>query len=153
MAEEGMEMNTEKQLVDALRIIAAHEVAGPLTENDDNVSLSDLPFYVAGKARAELSILHNIARNALDKYEAAIAALPPQDWQDIASAPRDGTRVLLLCARSKPPEMIARWAQEWTTEEGDDAFEWVNDEDDAIYGTPTHWAALPARRALAGDAP
>lgn len=62
-------MSTEKQLVDALRIIAAHEVAGPLTQNDDNVSLSDLPFYVAGKAHAELSILHNIARNALDAYE------------------------------------------------------------------------------------
>lgn len=63
-------MTVEKKLADALRIIAAHEVAGPLTQNDNNVSLSDLPFYVAGKAHAELAILHNIARNALDAYEA-----------------------------------------------------------------------------------
>lgn len=61
-------------LRDALRIIAAHEVVAPLTQNDDNVSLSDLPFYVAGKAHAELAILHNIARNALDAYEVGAAA-------------------------------------------------------------------------------
>jgi hypothetical protein len=70
-------------------------------------------------------------------------ALQADGWRDISSAPRDGTRVLLMLRGPKPPEMIARWAQEWTTEEGDDAFEWVNDEDDAIYGTPTHWAPLP----------
>lgn len=67
-------MTIEKQLADALRIIAAHAVAAPLTQNDDNVSLSDLPFYVAGKAHAELGILHNIARNALDAYEARSVA-------------------------------------------------------------------------------
>ena len=61
-------------LREALRIIAAHEVVAPLTQNDDNVSLSDLPFYVAGKAHAELAILHNIARNALDAYEVGATA-------------------------------------------------------------------------------
>lgn len=77
-------MTIEKQLADALRIIAAHEVAGPLTQNDDNVSLSDLPFYVAGKAHAELAVLHNIARNALDAYEARPVATDEQVERDRA---------------------------------------------------------------------
>ena len=76
-----------------------------------------------------------------DAARAAIAAMG-DGWQDIASAPRDGTRVLLMLRGPKPPEVIARWTCDWTAED-DDEFEWVNDDDDAIYGTPTHWVALP----------
>jgi len=84
----------EKRLVDALRAIAAHEVVAPLTENDDNVSLSDLPFYVAGKAHAEIGALHNIARNAIDAYEAS-PALEAATALDALVAERDALRAPL----------------------------------------------------------
>lgn len=83
---------------------------------------------------------------------AAIAALPPQDWQDIASAPKDGTRVLLWMepvndARFKPIDgrhtVIATWVVWSDAMKRDgmrDGWSW--------YGSPLHyptkWMALPA---------
>ena len=212
-------MTVEKKLADALRIIAAHEVAGPLTQDDNNVSLSDLPFYVAGKAHAELAILHNIARNALDAYEARpavtgqprffidhgqihdrvtgkhittdedtvfcdginhclallnelarrpdgfmlathcfecdtelhgpycpkCAALPPQGdgWQDIASAPRDGTLCLFFAPGRNKAKYIERAKRQMTVV---DAFspQWVNGKYQLPENPYTHWRPLPA---------
>ena len=82
---------------------------------------------------------------AVDLIDTVVARLMPagDGWMPIETAPKDGTRVLLMLRGPKPPEMIARWTQAWTSED-DDLLEWINDEEDTIYGTPTHWHPLPA---------
>jgi hypothetical protein len=84
-------------------------------------------------------VLRERARAAVTAYFAEAG----DGWMPIETAPKDGTRVLLMLRGPKPPEMIARWTQAWTSED-DDPLEWINDEENAIYGTATHWHPLPA---------
>jgi hypothetical protein len=61
-------------------------------------------------------------------------------WRDIASAPKDGTRVLLATAEGV---WLSRWRQQQIIENGFirfEAAEWV---DATPYGEPTHWMPLP----------
>jgi hypothetical protein len=56
-------------------------------------------------------------------------------WQDIATAPKDGTRVLVYIGHAFGL-LIARWDS--------NAEEWVDDEPFAPDPQPTHWMPLPA---------
>ncbi len=77
---------------------------------------------------------------------AAIASLKGEDWQDIATAPRDGTHMLVTG--------MGYWEQFWAVAYWDGEAWRQQDDDGASLIPPTHWRPLPAppRAALAGDA-
>lgn len=64
-------------------------------------------------------------------------------WQDIATAPKDGTRVLLFSPDSKYGLFIGWWCENNIDPEG----AWWPDDEDAPYpidADPTKWQPLPA---------
>ena len=78
------------------------------------------------------------------------------DWKPIATAPKDGTEILLcdpLDADGNPTDQktwglfvqVAAW---WADDENPTAGEWTvycsMVEDPRLHFTPTHWAELPA---------
>ena len=72
-------------------------------------------------------------------------------WQDIATAPKDGTRVLVVAAIGESDRrgrrdraMIAAWREQFVNR-----FAWVDDCGHARQ--PTHWAPLPALPATGGQ--
>jgi hypothetical protein len=85
----------------------------------------------------------------------AYTVIRKANWQPIASAPRDGTWIMILCAESiqeadmpKPCVFTARWVTAWhewwesvseTRKElrKEDASRW------SCYEYPTHWMPLP----------
>lgn len=78
-------------------------------------------------------------------------------WQDISTAPRDGTWVLLSGGEidygwdeeSKPPCVSGQWVP------GGWQFAWYDSGHYGVYENPTHWQALPsppkAEGSLAGE--
>lgn len=62
------------------------------------------------------------------------------DWQDIATAPRDGTRVLLWFNELDPHTIQSEWRDEvgWVDV-------WNNDRIELTHSFiwPTHWMSLP----------
>ena len=73
------------------------------------------------------------------------AALPPQGdgWQDIASAPRDGTLCLFFAPGRNKAKYIERAKRQMTVV---DAFspQWVNGKYQLPENPYTHWRPLPA---------
>ena len=66
-------------------------------------------------------------------------------WQPIATAPRDGTPVLLFCPDATEPSTII--AAFWEFENDPDPptwYEFWNDVAPALDVVPTHWQPLPA---------
>jgi hypothetical protein len=68
-----------------------------------------------------------------DIHDAILAALRPTDtgWRDIATAPRDGSKVLLADAEATPTVLIALW----------NGVAW--DDGDYLLDGFTHWMPLP----------
>lgn len=68
------------------------------------------------------------------------------DWQDIATAPRDGTWVLLAggsinygwCRDDRPPAVTSQYM------DGCWQFAWYDSGYYGEYETPTHWMPLPS---------
>lgn len=92
-------------------------------------------------------------KQAVRAARAAIAALQPQDgWQDIASAPRDGTRVLLWMEPTPDPRYVSNdpaqpvmasyviWSDAMKREGMRDGWSWYG----PVRCHPTHWRPLPA---------
>ena len=53
-------------LEEALNFIAQWNISDrPLIANEDNIRADDFPFYVAGRAHAELALISNYARNSV----------------------------------------------------------------------------------------
>jgi hypothetical protein len=71
--------------------------------------------------------------HTLDDADAIMAALRPTDtgWRDIATAPRDGSKVLLADAEATPTVLIALW----------NGVAW--DDGDYLLDGFTHWMPLP----------
>lgn len=62
-------------LEEALNVIAQWDISDrPLIANEDNIRAEDFPFYVAGRAHAELALISNYARNSVAR--AALKAAP-----------------------------------------------------------------------------
>jgi hypothetical protein len=62
-------------LEEALNVIAHWDISDrPLIANEDNIRAEDFPFYVAGRAHAELALISNYARNSVAR--AALKAAP-----------------------------------------------------------------------------
>ena len=62
-------------LEEALNVIAQWNISDrPLIANEDNIRAEDFPFYVAGRAHAELALISNYARNSVAR--AALKAAP-----------------------------------------------------------------------------
>ena len=62
-------------LEEALNFIAQWNIYDrPLIANEDNIRADDFPFYVAGRAHAELALISNYARNSVAR--AALKAAP-----------------------------------------------------------------------------
>jgi hypothetical protein len=62
-------------LEEALNVIAQWDISDrPLIANEDNIRADDFPFYVAGRAHAELALISNYARNSVAR--AALKAAP-----------------------------------------------------------------------------
>ena len=70
------------------------------------------------------------------------------EWQDISTAPKDGTRVDLFGSRNGVPRRFpnAKWAPiaAWGTGEPTENFRWMFDDYD-VYGdfAFTHWMPIP----------
>lgn len=95
-------------------------------------AMRDAIWKVAGPTRMGQS--REIAEAALSALEATGATVGV--WQDIATAPRDGTRII---AAVNSAVCIAAW-------EGGIAEAWVitDSDGDGIVVHPTHWLPLPA---------
>jgi hypothetical protein len=64
--------------------------------------------------------------------------MPFPEWQPIATAPKDGTRVLLWWAKDARSRIrILRWDSDLYNPEG----RWTDGEYD--YDMPSHWMPLP----------
>ena len=64
-----------RALEEALNVIAQWNISDrPLIANEDNIRAEDFPFYVAGRAHAELALISNYARNSVAR--AALKAAP-----------------------------------------------------------------------------
>ena len=77
--------------------------------------------------------------NTLRKVLREDAKATPSVWRDIATAPRDGTRVLLLIPYTHPEADIGMWKGDHGLDgcfrfSGDDGPDDIN---------PTHWMPLP----------
>jgi hypothetical protein len=68
-------------------------------------------------------------------------------WQDIGTAPKDGTWVLVFCAYAIEPKIfICHWGEY----EGDpEPGEWIDSADVNMDVDPSHWMPLPLRPVLA----
>lgn len=79
-----------------------------------------------------------------------------QQWQDISTAPKDGTQIL-LCKRTKdgkPLDIFAQCAAWWSDENGSGQGDWVVYcslvTEPRLFFEPTHWMPLPAPPASEG---
>lgn len=80
------------------------------------------------------------------------------EWQPIATAPRDGTSVLLYVPDMRQPVCVGRWFETETREFGEVTHEsksWlIQDFALRMFGRapePTHWMPLPAAPASAAE--
>ncbi len=91
----------------------------------------------------------------VDAFHAALTAAGyavDREWQDISTAPRDGTEVLLWCAPHSESELDSVFAAAWTVDDDDDKGTWIipqaDDREggwsDTLKWNPTHWRPLPA---------
>ena len=61
-------------LEEALNVIAQWDISDrPLIANEDNIRAEDFPFYVAGRAHAELALISNYARNSVARAALKVA--------------------------------------------------------------------------------
>ncbi len=62
------------------------------------------------------------------------------DWQPIATAPLDGTDVLVHLGDDRPPVVAG-----WFGDEGQNVSDWWMEYDtqNVVRGKPTHWMPLP----------
>lgn len=61
----------ERVLELGLRAIESYPLEpGDLTKNEDNISVENMPHYVAGRANAVIALMKNAASNALRRVEA-----------------------------------------------------------------------------------
>jgi hypothetical protein len=65
------------------------------------------------------------------------------DWQDISTAPKDGTEVLIYQAGQHfgYDYAIGKFSARW---DGDQEGGWCNRNSASRYNTPTHWMPLPS---------
>ena len=80
----------------------------------------------------------HVARCSPDKIAALLARLEAAErgWQDIATAPVDGTRILAT-GFNWNDESKGRWSEILSWEDGD----WTTDNGESVY-PPTHWMPL-----------
>lgn len=131
-----------------------------LTSLVDGVHTYTLTYY-DGSPPLEFDIIddgytHIAAKKRETQARAALtAALALQGWQDIATAPKDGRRVLLYCDKIDPPVFQAQWLT-WKGGPWAGAGEWIdiwnNDPIETNDGPiqPTLWQPEPAPPATAG---
>lgn len=95
-----------------------------------------------------------------DVYRAMIDAAPPvsdtpvSGWRDIASAPKDGTRVLLYTDQLNPSTIQGQWkTHDMPYEFGEWVDVWNNDPIEHNVGPVTfsHWQPLPASPVSRGE--
>lgn len=103
----------------------------------------------AANARAEaLEAKLGKAVEATQKADTELSMLEGagDGWQDIASAPRDGTEILLWFPEEVARGDLARRSGYWNGNSGGDWYdnEWASDGMSALHGTPTRWRPLPA---------
>ena len=102
----------------------------PLPEPDthcfDDDTGKDVWSYTADQMRA-------YALAALQAAQAALTAAKAGGWQDISTAPKDGTRFIAWRKYSTRP-LIARYWKD---------FGWFEDEDGLHLYNLTHWQPLP----------
>ena len=88
-------------------------------------------------AKLGAGFIDDIPGDELSAIREAAAALSVRGWQDIASAPKDGTFVLVTDARHPPCHLIARfkhntwWGQQTQTGRA------------IVWREATHWQPLP----------
>ncbi len=70
------------------------------------------------------------------------------EWQPIATAPKDGTRVLVCCPGATEP-FVAHW-QVHTAATWGIGNTWRDDADCTV-AEPTHWMPLPAAPEVTDD--
>lgn len=81
-----------------------------------------------------------VSSQAVRDYAERVGALSAQAWLPIATAPKDGTYVLLTGdGWSYPPAKVGRWYA-WEGFDEHDGF-W---ESNSLLVEPTHWMPLPA---------
>ncbi len=67
------------------------------------------------------------------------------NWQDIDSAPRDGTAILVYCPDADHPNIVlAHWREFVGSPDPGDWHDWWDDNAPSIDTTVTHWQPLPA---------
>lgn len=101
------------------------------------------PAAIRRAALEEAAMLCERASGSGPRLASAIRALadtPPDDgWRDMASAPKDGTRVLIACTRWTPADLIV--IASWDENVQPPAF---TDDDGNIYQDISAWRPLPA---------
>jgi hypothetical protein len=109
-------------------------------------AIAMLRAYAVGMESADTRATLLAAASDLSRAAKALRTkeLPTEGWQDIATAPRDGTRVLLAWADGAMA--IAVWQNRNENLEADTYYEgWVDQFDFVAMSVeaPTHWMPLP----------
>lgn len=126
----------DNQLADEIyRVLIGYKCAFTQIEDDGGaMPLVDLlsPGKTIAEGREECSELAAEIAEAVSRHFAGLA----DGWRDIATAPKDGTPILVYCPFQSPNCVVVKWRD---VRQG-----WVNASSfGLITSEPTHWMPLP----------